>query len=83
MSSEATETPEGDESGACALAEEVAKVLVKATLALGRAGQPVEASRLAAEGFAAVRRDCPRAAQRLNNVLHTLANLPGHELPGT
>lgn len=76
MSSEASES-----NSDCAMVEELTGVLVKATLALGRAGQPVEASRLAAAGWSAVRNDCPKAAQKLNNVLHTLSNLPGNDLP--
>lgn len=68
-------------NGECATVEELTGVLVKAVMALGRAGEPVEASRLAAAGWSAVRNDCPKAAQKLNNVLHTLSSMPGNELP--
>jgi hypothetical protein len=63
--------------------DDLAVALAKATLALGRAGQPVEALRLAAIGFAAVRRDRPAAAKRLNGVMHSLARLPDVPKPTT
>ena len=53
-------------------------VLVRALRALGEHHDPVLASRLAAEAYAAVRREHPRAAARLNGVLHYLARLPHH-----
>ncbi len=61
--------------------EDLAAVLARATLALGRAGRPVEASRLAAAGYAAVRREFPAAARRLNAVMHALARLPDLPTP--
>ena len=63
--------------------DELAVALGKATLALGRAGQPVEALRLAAAGYAAVRREHPEAARRLNGVMHSLARLPDVPKPTT
>jgi uncharacterized protein (DUF2249 family) len=56
--------------------DELAAALARAALALGRAGQPTYASRLAARGHAAVRRRRPGAARRLNATLHALARLP-------
>jgi uncharacterized protein (DUF2249 family) len=56
--------------------EDLAAVLSRATLALGHAGHPVHASRLAAAGYAVVRREHPAAARRLNAVMHRLARLP-------
>jgi uncharacterized protein (DUF2249 family) len=55
--------------------EQLAAVLAEATLALGRAGRPAKASHPAAAGYAAVRRDRPDAAQRLNAAMHVLARL--------
>jgi uncharacterized protein (DUF2249 family) len=56
----------------------LAAVLARAALALGRAGQPVQASRLAAAGYSAVRHERPKAAQRLNAAMHALARMPDH-----
>jgi len=59
--------------------ERLAVLLAHAALALGRAGRPAEASRLAAQGLAIVRAGATPAARRLNGVMHSLARLP--ELP--
>jgi uncharacterized protein (DUF2249 family) len=56
--------------------DELSAALVRATLALGRAGRPVEALRLAAAGYVAVRREHPTAARRLNAAMHRLAAMP-------
>lgn len=56
--------------------EELAVLLSHATLALGRAGHPAAASRLAARGLAIVRAGDGPAARRLNGVMHSLARLP-------
>jgi uncharacterized protein (DUF2249 family) len=61
--------------------EDLAALLARATLALGRAGRPAEASRLAAAGYVAVRHDLPASARRLNGVMHALARLPHAPTP--
>ena len=50
-------------------------VLVRTLRQLGMAGEPEAANRLAAEAYAALRHDEPRAAQRLNGVMHLLVRL--------
>ena len=52
------------------------RVLARALRALGEAGEPEEASRLAAEGWSTLRHTQPEAATRLNGTLHYLARLP-------
>lgn len=52
------------------------RVLSRALRALGDAGHPADASRLAATGWAALRHTYPAAADRLTGVLHYLARLP-------
>jgi uncharacterized protein (DUF2249 family) len=64
------------------VSDELAAVLTRAVLALGRAGRPTQASRLAAAGYIAVRRKHPGAARRLNGAMHTLARMPA-QLPST
>jgi uncharacterized protein (DUF2249 family) len=59
----------------------LAEALGRAALALGKAGRPEQASRLAAAGYAAVRRERPAAARRLNGVLHALARMPSAPPP--
>jgi uncharacterized protein (DUF2249 family) len=56
--------------------DELAAALAKAALALGRAGRPTEALRLAAAGYTAVRGARPAAARRLDVAMHRLARLP-------
>jgi uncharacterized protein (DUF2249 family) len=56
--------------------ERLARILADATLALGRAGDPVAASRLAARALAEIRPGHPTAERRLNGVMHALARLP-------
>jgi uncharacterized protein (DUF2249 family) len=53
----------------------LASALVVALRRLGEAGEPVAASRVAAEAYASVRHDEPRIAERLNGVMHHLARL--------
>jgi hypothetical protein len=55
----------------------LADALVRAVVALGRAGDPEQASRIAARAHADIRRSDPQTAQKLNNVLHGLARMPG------
>ena len=61
--------------------EDLAAALARATLALGRTGRRVEASLLAAAGYAAVRRELPAAARRLDAVMHALARPPQTRRP--
>lgn len=51
-------------------------VLVKALRALGQAGKPDAASRLAAKAWWALRDVSPREAERVNGAMHFLARLP-------
>jgi hypothetical protein len=55
-------------------------VLVKALRALGQAGHPDAASRLAAKAWWALRDQYPRRAEQVNGAMHYLARLP--EEPG-
>ena len=55
---------------------ETTDVLVKALRALGRAGHPDVASRLAAKAWWALRGTRPREAERVNGAMHYLARLP-------
>jgi len=68
--------PAAENAGSGDDREELAILLAHATLALGRAGRPADASRLAARGLAIVRSGESKAARRLNGVLHSLARLP-------
>lgn len=51
-------------------------VLVKTLRALGAAGRPVAASRLAAQAWSALRHTHPREAEHINGIMHYLARLP-------
>lgn len=51
-------------------------VLVKTLRALGQAGHPDTASRLAAKAWWALRETRPREAERVNGAMHFLARLP-------
>ena len=55
---------------------EMTDVLVKALRALGQAGHPDAASRLAAKAWWALRGTRPREAERVNGAMHYLARLP-------
>ena len=55
---------------------ETTDVLVKTLRALGQAGQPDAASRLAARAWWALRGTRPREAERVNGAMHYLARLP-------
>ncbi|WP_207394095.1 DUF2249 domain-containing protein [Actinomadura formosensis] len=52
------------------------RLLSRAVRALGQAGHPGDASRLAADGWVALRHARPAEAERLNGVMHYLARLP-------
>jgi hypothetical protein len=51
------------------------RLLARALRALGEAGRPVHASRLAADGWAVLRHEHPGDAERLTGLLHYLARL--------
>lgn len=69
------------------IVDRLTDVIVRAARALGTAGEPATANRLAADAHAAVRHDHPRAARRLNGVMHHLVRLErtheGRTLPMT
>lgn len=58
-------------------------LLTRALRVLGEAGHPADASRLAAAGWAALRRTYPIEARQLNGLLHYLARLPEQTEPAT
>ena len=66
----------GSTSGTDEPVTALTRVLARTLRALGSAGRPVAASRLAAEGWSALRHAHPRDAERLTGVLHYLARLP-------
>lgn len=51
--------------------------LTKAVVALGRAGEPEQASRIAGKAYAEVRQTAPKAAQKLSNAMHGIVRMPG------
>ncbi|HEU5042691.1 MAG TPA: hypothetical protein VFT75_00990 [Nocardioidaceae bacterium] len=53
-------------------------VLVKTLRALGKAGHPDTANRLAARAWWTLRDARPREAERVNGAMHYLARLPEH-----
>lgn len=55
---------------------DLSDVLVRTLRALGDAGRPVRASRLAARAWWRLREDWPRQAERINGTMHYLARLP-------
>lgn len=65
-----------DGSGPAAAGERLGIILADAVLALGRAGSPAAASRLAARGLAEISARDSRAGRRLNGVMHSVARLP-------
>ncbi len=54
------------------------RLLAEALVALGRAGQPDAANRIAGRAWSALRHDHPHEAERLNNLMHGLAKLPSN-----
>jgi hypothetical protein len=54
-------------------------ILVKTLRALGEAGHPDAASRLAAKAWWALREVRPREAERINGTMHFLAQLPAED----
>lgn len=60
---------------------ETVGVLVKALRALGTAGQPEAASRLAARAWWVLKVPNPREAEHINGAMHFLARLPGGSTP--
>lgn len=71
-------TPEGadvpDDSAAEQLVTGMTDLLVKAVRALGAAGEPETASRLAGKAWWMLK-DWPRQAERVNGTMHYLARL--------
>ena len=64
------------------LITELTAVLAKSLRALGKAGQPDEASRLGATGWSLLQHDHPREAEKINGTMHYLARLPGSPSSG-
>ncbi len=63
--------------GNAAAIDVLTTALVAALRQLGGAGRPRAANRIAATAWSGVRHDQPRAAERLNGVMHHLARLEG------
>ncbi|MEU5990055.1 DUF2249 domain-containing protein [Spirillospora sp. NPDC047418] len=59
------------------------RLLSRAVRALGQAGRPDQASRLAADAWSALRHEHPAEAERINGVMHYLARLPEGERTDT
>ncbi len=55
---------------------ELLDALVRSLRKLGEAGNPDEASRIAAKAYSALRHDDPASAERINGTMHYLARLP-------
>lgn len=55
--------------------DDLTRILARTLRRLGQAGEPWDASRLAAEGWSALRASYPRDAERLNGAMHYLARL--------
>lgn len=68
--------PETHFADAQAAVEAVNRVLVRALLALGAAGETDQACRLAAGAWSQLRHDYPREAERLNGAMHALTRVP-------
>lgn len=58
-----------------AVVDALTRILARALRQLGQAGQPWDASRLAAEGWSVLRASYPSDAERLNGAMHYLARL--------
>ena len=69
----AADRPPGPAHGAVT---DVTDVLARALRALGKAGRPVQASRLAARAWWLLRDDWPGEAEHINGTMHYLARLP-------
>ena len=77
------EPPAHRRSGAGAEMAAAVDLLVRALRALGGTGHAELAGRLAGHAWAALHTDHPRAADRINGLLHYLARLPAGEAPST
>ena len=66
----------GEPASSDELVAALTKLLARGLRALGEAGQPDRASKLAAAGWSALRHDHPAEAERMNGLLHYLARLP-------
>lgn len=60
-------------SGRDAVIAELTRLLVRALLLAGKAGEGQSACRIAASGWSQLRHDYPREAERLNGAMHALA----------
>ena len=56
--------------------DELIGVLADALRGLASRGRPVDANRLAARAYAALRREHPEQAQRINGLMHALVRIP-------
>ena len=63
-------------AGHSEVVEALGRTLREALAALGRAGQPEAANRLAGLAWSALRREYPDEAQRINALMHGLSRLP-------
>lgn len=61
---------------------DIVTLFTKALRALGQAGQPEEASKLAAQAWWALKDTDARAAERVNGTMHYLARLMEHSTAG-
>jgi len=66
-----------------ALLDGVVRVLARTCRALGEAGEPQSAARLAASAWTLLRHDHPVQAERLNGAMHHLARLEASLEPTT
>lgn len=57
--------------------DDLVRLLTRALRALGDAGQPAEANIIGGKAWSAIRHVHPRAAQRINGMMHYLAKLEG------
>lgn len=77
--------PTDDDAGAgtheSGVQDALARALGQAALALGQAGRPVEALRITGAAYVAVRHHSPKAAKRIDGVMHALARLPDVPIP--
>jgi uncharacterized protein (DUF2249 family) len=69
-------TRDATPDGPAELVGSLSRVLREALAALGRAGEPDEANRLAGLAWSALRHERPDEAQRINALMHGLSKLP-------
>ncbi|MCD6726014.1 MAG: DUF2249 domain-containing protein [Solirubrobacteraceae bacterium] len=81
QNADAVERADADEDQGRDTRDGLAALLIRATVALGKAGQPEEASRIAAAAWVALRHERPAAAQRINAAMHGLAHMHAAPTP--